>query len=54
MAAKKDPNLGHTPDDSGVCSKCGLDFEAYLKPNKLPCSQADADNGEEEAPGEEA
>lgn len=47
MATKKDPNYGHAPDGSGVCAKCGLDFEAYLKPNKIECSVASNDEQEE-------
>lgn len=34
----KDKNLGHAPNDDGVCSQCGLEM-AYLLAAKAPCSQ---------------
>jgi len=35
----KDPNLGHMPNDDGVCANCGLEM-AYLLAANAKCSQA--------------
>lgn len=52
MASKK--NLrGHKPDESGVCSKCGLEMD-YLLMAKAKCSVADEEEAPAEAPAEEA
>ena len=45
MAKKKD--LGHAPNDDGVCDNCGLEMD-YLLAAGAKCSQAKAEPAPEE------